>query len=263
MRKIVHRKKAIWDHKSIPLELASRMDCQSRKGKRMTGNRCVVLIVMGMSLLFLWTGVLLAGTVIDQNTIDGYGKKSGLRLSYANKRLRIDQKDGRLSIIMDFRKRRIVTLDHGSKSYVADSFSVWEKKVAQTMETKKRTRKRTIRIETTGATKKLNGFHTHEIHLFIDDRLFQKIWVTQDADLRDMLETVRKAFGRLGGFSKTEMQEKEEIYHKVSEKGFPILTYEYQQVSGQDLEEITEVKRIETKTLDSRLFDPPATYRER
>lgn len=249
--------------KASLLKLASPVDCQSRKGKTMTGNRCVVLIVMGMCLLFLWTGVLLAGTVIDQNTIDGYGKKSGLTLSYANKSLRIDQKDGRLSIIMDFRKKRIVTLDHGSKSYVADSFSVWEKKVAQTMETKKRAHKRTIRVKPTGATKKLNGFHTHEIHLFIDDRLFQKIWVTQDVDLRDMLETVRKAFGRLSGFSKTEMQEKEEIYHKVSERGFPILTYEYQQVGGKDLEEITEVKRIETKKLGNQLFHPPKTYRER
>jgi len=229
----------------------------------MTGNRCVLLILMGVSILLLWTGVLLGGTVIDQNMIDIYGKNSGLTLFYANKMLRIDQKDGRLSTIMDFKKKRMVILDHGSKSYVAYPFSVWKKKVAQTIETKKGARKRTIRVEPTGAKKKLNGFQTQEIHLFIDDRLFQKKWVTQDVDLKDMLETVRKAFGRLSGFSKIEMQEKEEIYHKVSKRGVPILTYEYQQVGGRDFKEVTEIKRVETKKLDSRLFSPPATYTER
>ncbi len=248
---------------AYPLNLASPGDRQSRKGETMTGNRCVVSILMGVSILFLWTGASLAGTVIDQDMVDVWGKQSGLTLFYSKKRLRIDQKDGRLSTIMDFSKDRIAILDHGSKSYVAYPFSVWEKKVAQTIETKKGARKRTIRVEPTGAEKKLNGFQTQEIHLFIDDRLFQKIWVTQDVDLKDMLETARKAFGRLSGFSKVEMQEKEEIYHKVSEWGFPIVTHEYQVIGGQTLEEITEVKRIETQKLNSRLFDPPKKYTER
>jgi hypothetical protein len=248
---------------AYPLNLASTGDRQPRKGETMTGNRCFVLILMGVSILFLWTGVLLAGTVIDQDMIDVWGKQSGLTLFYSKKRLRIDQKDGRLSTIMDFSKDRIAILDHGSKSYVAYPFTVWEKEVARKMGINQRQNKRTIRVKPTGAEKTINGFQTQEIHLFIDDRLFQKIWVTQDVDLGNMLETVREAFGRLSGFSKIEMQEKEEIYHKVSERGFPILTYEYQQVGGKNLEEITEVKRIETKKLDNRLFDPPREYTER
>jgi len=229
----------------------------------MAKNRFVASILTGAVVLIVWVGVVFGGTVIDQNMIDVWGKKSGLTLFYANKRLRIDQKDGRLSTIMDFRKNRIVILDHGSKSYVAYPFSVWEKMVTQNMGIKHQQTKRTIRVEPTGAEKTINGFQTQQIHVFIDDYLFQQIWVTQDVDLRDMLETVRKAVGRRSGFSKTEMEEKEEIYHKISEWGFPILTYEYQQTGGKTLQEIIEVKRIETQKLNSRLFDPPKEYTER
>ena len=87
--------------------------------------------------------------------------------------------------------------------------------------------------------------------------------MTQDVDLEEMLKTIKKGVGRLSGVSKAEMKEMEEIYHKTSEWGFPILTNEYWQFSGKTLREVTEVKRIETQDLADRLFTPPKGYRRR
>ncbi len=219
------------------------------------------LVIVG--LLVLPERAVKAGTVIDQDMVDIWGKKSGLVLSYSKKRLRIDQKDGRLSNIMDFRRNRIVILDHISRSYIEYSLSAWEKRVSQRMRSQRRDQKREIRVEPTGAEKEINGFKTRQIRVFIDGVLFQDNWVTQDVDLEEMLKTIKKGVGRLSGVSKAEMKEMEEIYHKTSEWGFPILTNEYRQFSGKTLREVTEVKRIETQDLADRLFTPPKGYRQR
>lgn len=216
------------------------------------------LLVLG--ILFLFEEAVRAGTVIDQNMIDLWGKKSGFVLFYSNKRLRIDQKNGKLSTIMDFRKDRILVLDHVSKTYIEYPFSKWEKQVSQKMGSQQKAHKRESRIEATGAKKVINGFKTRQIRVFIDGVLFQDNWVTQDVDLEEMLKAIKKGVGRLSGFSRAEMEEKEEIYHKIKEWGFPILTNQYQKVYGKTLKEVTEVKRIETQRLNSHLFIPPRGY---
>jgi len=218
-------------------------------------------VVLG--ILFLWQGAVSAGTVIDQDMTDLWGKKSGSVLFYSKNRLRVDQKDGKLSTIMDFRKNRILILDHPSKTYIAYPFSKWEKQVSEKLGSRKRVRKREIRVEPTGDQKRINGFTTRQIRVFIDGILFQDNWVTQDVDLEEMLDAVRKGAGPLSGFSRAELEEKEEIYHKIKEWGFPILTTEYQTVYGKTLKEITEIKRIETRRLNSRLFNPPGGYTKR
>jgi hypothetical protein len=223
-------------------------------------------ITCGMAILgslFLLQDSVKAGTVIDQDMVDVWGRKSGLVLFYSEKKLRIDQKDGKLSTIMDFKKNRIVILDHASKTYVAYPFSVWEKRVSQDMATKQKAQKKEIRIEATGAEKVINGFQTRQIQVFMDDFLFQDNWVTQEVNLEEMLETIKKGVGRLSGFSKTEIKEKEEIYRKINEWGFPILTTEYRQVYGKTLKEITKVARIEARRLNGNLFTPPKGYTQR
>jgi hypothetical protein len=78
-----------------------------------------------------------------------------------------------------------------------------------------------------------------------------------------MLEAIKKGAGRLSGFSRAETGENEEIYNKIKRWGFPILTIEYRNVYGKTLREVTEVKRIETRTLDSHLFHAPTDYTKR
>lgn len=229
----------------------------------MKRNTFIVCGLMVLGILFLSESAARAGTVMDQDMIDIWGKKSGLVLFYSKRRLRIDQKDGRLSTIMDFRRDRIVILDHASKSYIEYPFSRWEKQVSQRMGGKKAAQRKEIRVEPTGAEKVINGFKTRQIRVFINGVLFQESWVTRDVDLEEMFRAIRKGVGRPSGFSKTEMEEKEEIYHKISESGFPILTTEYRQFSGKTLKKVTEVKRITTQRLSNRLFTPPGGYTRR
>lgn len=219
------------------------------------------LVVVGM--LFPFGGTVIAGTVIDQDMTDVWGKKSGLLLYYSKKRLRIDQKDGKLSTIMDFKKDRIVILDHTTKSYIAYPLSSWGEQVSKKIAPQEKHPKRKIRVESTGEEAEINGFKTKQIQVFINGVLFQDIWVTQDVDLEEMLGVIKKGMGRPSGLSREEMEEKEEIYKKVKETGFPILTTEYRQVFGKTLKDITEVKRIVTQNLDSRLFAPPKGYTKR
>ena len=224
------------------------------------------LIVWGLIVfasVFLVRGVGWAGTVIDQNMIDVWGKKSGLVLFYSKKRLRIDQKDGKLSTIMDFRKDRIVILDHPSRTYVSYPFSWWEKQVSQKIQGDQRTQSREIRVESTGAERLINGFKTRQIHVFIDNALIQDCWVTQDVNLEEMFTAIKEGVGRLTGLSEAEMAEKEEIYRKIIGWGFPILTHEYQQIGQSTLREIAIVNRVETRMLTKGLFGPPRGYKQR
>ena len=154
-------------------------------------------------------------------------------------------------------------LDHASKTYVTYPISEWEQEVSQGMGTGEHVHKREVRVEATGAQRVINGFKTRQIHVYLDDFLYQDSWVTQDVDLQEMLTAVKKGIGQLSGFSDSEMEEKEELYQKVSAWGFPILTNEYRQIGGKILKEMTIVKRIDTQRLKSRLFHPPKGYRKR
>jgi hypothetical protein len=218
------------------------------------------LLIVG--LFILGRGMVEAGTVIDQEMIDIWGKRSGSFLFYSKKKLRIDQKDGKLSTIMDFKRDRIVILEHGSESYIEYRFTQWQEQVFQKAPRQKGHEKREIRIEPTGAEKEINGFETTGIRVFIDETLFQDTWVTRDVNLEDMLETMEEV-SRLSGSSKADVREKEEIYRKIKEWGFPILTTEYRRYAGKTLQEITEVLSIETRRLDSSLFAPPQGYTKR
>ncbi|NIQ38329.1 MAG: DUF4412 domain-containing protein [Proteobacteria bacterium] len=230
----------------------------------MSKKTVMALGMMVLAIGFLSANVAIAGTVIDQEMTDVWGKKSGLVLYYSKKRLRIDQKDGKLSTILHFRNDRILILDHTSKSYITYPLSSWQKQVAQKIAPQqKEHRKREIRVKSTGVEKTINGFRTTQIRVFLDGDLFQDSWVTRDVDVEEMLEAIKKGIGGPSGLSSSEMEEKEEIYEKVKETGFPILTMEYRQVFGKTLKDITEVKRIETQKLDPRLFSPPKEYRQR
>lgn len=238
-------------------------NAQSPEGKIMRRKSSVTWGLVVLGIVFLSASTIRAGTVIDQEMIDMWGKRSGFVLFYSKKRLRIDQKDGELSTIMDFGKDRIVILHHVSKTYIEYPFSTWEKQVSQKMESQRNADKREIRVQSTGAEKVINGFKTRQIQVFIDGVLFQDNWVTQDVDLEDMLAAIKKGAGRLGGLSKAQVEETEEIYHKIKEWGFPILTTEYHQFYGKSLKEVTEVKRIETGRLNSHLFTRPRGYTQR
>ncbi len=231
------------------------------KGTIMKKKRFIIwgLVIVGMFILS--EGAVKAGTVIDQEMTDIWGKQGGSLLFYSKKKLRIDQKDGRLSTIMDFKNDQIVILDHASKSYVEYPFSLWEKQVSQKIEPRNR-QKREIRVEPTGAEKHVNGFMTRQIQIFIDGVLFQDTWVTQDVDLEEMLETIKEV-SRLSSSSKADVKEKEEIYQRIKKWGFPIFTTEYRRFSGKTLTEITEVKGIKTRNLGSDVFTPPRGYIKR
>lgn len=230
----------------------------------MRRKRFAVCVVYGLAILCMLTlrkGTVHAGTVIDQEMTDIWGKRSGTVLFYAKKRLRIDQKDGILSTIIDFRKDRILVLDHGSRSYVDYPFSTWEKLISQTRRAQKHPKRRRIRVEPAGTERNINGFRTALIRVFADDVLTQETWVTQDVDMEDMLETIKESVDRLTSIPKTgEWEENQEIYRQIKKWGFPILTIEYRRYAGKTLKEITEVMGIQQKRLDRHLFDVPAGY---
>lgn len=226
----------------------------------MQKNGFISWALIVLATVFLLEGAARAGTIIDQDMIDIWGKKSGLVLSYSKKRLRIDQKDGKLSTIIHFRNNRILILDHLSKTYITYPFSKWEKEVSQRIKGQKATERREIRVEPTGEERTINNFGTRQIHVFIDGVLFQNIWLTRDVDLEGMLKAMENGLGRLSGLPKAEMEEREEIYTKVKEWGFPILIIEYREAFGKTLEEVTEVNRIESRNLDGELFTPPKSY---
>ena len=234
-----------------------------RKEIIMMRKRAVFCGLAVLTMLVLPETVCKAGTVIDQDMIDQWGKETGSVLFYSKKRLRIDQKDGKLSTIMDFKKDRIVILDHVSKSYIEYPFSTWEELVSQQIGTQKERKKREIRVESTGAEKEINGFKTIQINVFMDDFLTQDNWVTKDVDLDDMLRTLKQSVDRLSGISEAEREENEEIYQNVKKWGFPILTTEYRRFSGETLKEVTEIKSIETRKLGNDIFTPPKQYRKR
>ncbi|MBW2057676.1 MAG: DUF4412 domain-containing protein [Deltaproteobacteria bacterium] len=228
-----------------------------------TRDRLIALGLVALVLSILPAFPAGGGTFIDQDTIDIWGRKQGLVLYYSKGRLRIDQKDGRLSTIMNFAENRIVVLDHLSKSYVEYPLSRWKRRVSQRMKGTGSYQRREVRVEPTGQEKVINGFRTRRIRVMIGGVLFQESWVTRDVELGDMLRAIRKGAGTPSGLSKAQMEEKEEIYEKVSQWGFPILTVEYRILSGKTLTETTEVNAIATRKLGNRLFTPPKGYTRR
>jgi hypothetical protein len=223
----------------------------------------MVLGLLMIGALALTEGAVKGGTVIDQDMIDIWGKKTGSVLFYSGKRLRVDQKDGKLSTIMDFKKNRIIILDHVTKSYVEYPFSTWEQQVSKALTRQDKPHQREIRVEPTGAERDINGFKTRQIQVFIDGVLFQDDWVTRDVNLEDMLNAIKGATNRLSGLSNAEREENEEIYRKIKAWGFPILTSEYREVFGKTLKEIIEVRGVEEQRLNPDLFLPPSRYTKR
>lgn len=206
----------------------------------------------------------IAGVAIEQVVKDREGRASKVLLYFSENQFRTDHLGGGLTTIMDFKRDRIVMIDHRSKSYVETKFSQWEREVAENLKKsipgiKPKTRK--IIVMRSGETATINGFRTEKVQIFADGELMEENWVTRDVDM----EEIGKVMDRIAqGFSKefrSEMKEVREIYEKLKPYGFPILIKDYTIAHGLAGIDVLEVKKLEKKELRDEVFLPPSDYK--
>lgn len=233
------------------------------KGKTMKKTSLLVWGAMITLLFILIFQEGMAGVVIEQVVRDREGMASKTVLFVSENQLRTDHQEGGLTTIMDFKKDRMVMIDHRSKGYVEVRFSQWEKEVAERLKKDSpsiKARAKKITVRRTGETATINGFKTEKIEILADGELTEENWVTRDVKMGEMEKVMDKV---AQGFSKefrSEMKEGREIYEKLKPYGFPILIKDYTITHGLGAIEVLEVKKIEQKSLGEEIFLPPSGY---
>jgi hypothetical protein len=227
----------------------------------------IVSVAQEMMIIFLLVFLYqecLAGVAIEQMVKDMEGNASAVFLYFSENQFRTDHPEGGLSTIIDFKRDRIVMIDHRSKSYAEAEFSQWEKEVAERLKEGApaiKPKARRIAVRKTREAAIINGFRTEKIEILADGELIEENWVTRNVDL----EEVGKVMDRIAqGFSKefrSEVREGQEIYEKLKSFGFPILVKEYGVTYGMKGMDVLEVKKVERKELKDEVFLPPSGYR--
>jgi hypothetical protein len=214
-------------------------------------------------LLILMFQECLAGVVIDQVVRDREGNGSKVIVYYSENRFRSDHPDGGLTTVIDFKEDRMVMIDHFSKQYVEVKFSQWEKEVAQRLKKSApgpQPKSRKIVIKKTGETSTVNGFGTEKVQIFADGELIEENWVTRDLSLEEVENVMDKVALGFSKEFKTEMREGREIHEKIKSFGFPILIKDYSITQGLGGVDVLEVKKIEKRELQDKVFLPPKGY---
>jgi hypothetical protein len=223
------------------------------------------LIVLISVLLLEVPGEGLAGVVVEQVMKGQDGGPSKVLLYFSNDRFRTDHSEGGLTTILDFKKDRLVMIDHRSKSYVEVTLSQWGREVARRLKKEfsgVKPKKKEIIVRRTGRTAVINSFQTEQIEILADGELIEENWVTREVEMKE-IERVMDQVAK--GFSKDfrlEMKESREIYEKLKPYGFPILVKDYAMTHGLGGIDRVEVKKIEKRDLKDEVFLPPVGYQK-
>jgi hypothetical protein len=205
----------------------------------------------------------LADVTIEQVVKDPDGRASKVFLYFSEGRFRTDRPEVGLTAIIDFKDDRMVMIDHGSKNYIDVPFSRWEKEVAERLKesaSRTKTKPRKITVQRTGETQIINGFRTEKILVYGDGELLEENWTTRDVDMKGVEKVMEKVAIGFSKDFKLEMKERREIYEKLRPHGYPILVKDHSKTYGLGGLDVLEVKKLEQKELDEKVFLPPKDY---
>lgn len=228
--------------------------------KKMTSMGWGSIVVLSLLLMFRECP---AGVVMEQVMRDREGNPSIVFIYFAENKFRTDHPDGGMTTIIDFKRDRMVMVDHRSKQYVEIKFSLWEKEVAEQLKKSApsiKSKSRKIEVKRTGETATLHGFRTEKVQIFADGELMEENWVTRDVEMRDVEKVMEKVALGFSKEFKSEMKEGREIYEKLKPYGYPILVKDYTITYGLRGIDVLEVIRFEKRELSDEVFLPPSGY---
>jgi hypothetical protein len=227
-----------------------------------------ILFLMGLLVIFLSTFVFhecMAGVVVEQVVRDREGAASKAFLYFSDHRFRTDHREGGLTTVLDFKKDRLLMIDHRSKSYVEVKLSQWEREVARSLKEQSpgvKPKERKIVVRRTGRTAVINGFQTEQIEILADGELIEENWMTRGIEMEEIGQVMDRVAQGFSKEFKLEMKEGREIYEKLKPYGFPILIKDYTMTYGLAPIDRVEVKKIEKRELKDEVFLPPAGYQK-
>jgi len=222
------------------------------------------MVLIG-ALLFHLSGEGLAGVTVEQVVRDQNGIPSKALLYFSGAQFRTDHQERGLTTVLDFKKDRLVMIDHRSKNYVEVKLSEWEREVAKRLKKESpgvKPKERRVIVRKTGKTAVINGFQTEQVEILAGGELIEENWVTRDVEMKEIEQVMDRV---AQGFSKDfllEMKEGREIYEKLKPYGFPVLIKDYTMTYGLGAIDRVEVKKIEKKELKEEVFLPPPGYQK-
>jgi hypothetical protein len=235
------------------------------KGSVMKGRTLFPSIVLIGALLFHFSGDGLAGVTVEQVMRNQDGILSRALLYLSGAQFRTDHQERGLTTILDFKRDRLLMIDHRSKNYVEVKLSEWEKEVARRLKKESpsvKPKKREIIVRKTGKKAVINGFQTEQVEILAGGEVIEENWVTRDVEMKEV-EPVMDRMAQV--FSKDfrhEMKEGREIHEKLKPYGFPVLIKDYTMSYGLGAIDRLEVKKIEKRELKDEIFLPPAGYQK-
>lgn len=230
----------------------------------MKGRTLFSSIVLIGALLFHLSGEGFAGVVVEQVVRDQNGIPSKTVLYLSSHQYRTDHQERGLTTILDFKRDRLVMIDHGSKNYVEVKFSEWEKEVAKRLKKESpgvKPKKRKIIVRKTGKTAVINGFQTEQVEIFAGGELIEENWMTRDVEMKEIEPVMDRVAQVFSKDLRHEMKEGREIHEKLKPFGFAVLIKDYTTTYGLGAIDRVEVKKMEKKELKEEIFFPPAAYR--
>ena len=233
------------------------------EGTVMKGKKLFSSTVLIGALLFHLSEEGFAGVAVEQVVRDQDGVPSKTLLYLSETQFRTDHQERGLTTILDFKKDRLVMIDHRSKNYVEVKLSLWERDVAKKLKKESpgvKPKKREIIVRKTGKKAVINGFQTEQVEILAGGELIEENWVTRDVDIKEIeqvMDRVARVFSKDLGH---EMKEGREIHEKLKPFGFPVLVKDYTMTYGLGGIDRVEVKKIEKKELKDEVFLPPAGY---
>jgi len=111
--------------------IAKSRRCERDEGTVMKGKKLFSSIVLIGALLFHLSEEGFAGVAVEQVVRDQDGVPSKTLLYLSETQFRTDHQERGLTTILDFKKDRLVMIDHRSKNYVEVKLSLWERDVAK------------------------------------------------------------------------------------------------------------------------------------
>jgi Domain of unknown function (DUF4412) len=223
--------------------------------------RVWLIVVLGLGMF----GECMAGMTVEQVVRDQNGVTSKTLLFLSSTQFRTDHQERGLATILDFKRDRLVMIDHRSKSYVEVKLSQWEREVATQLKKESpgvKPKKREILVRKTGKKAVINGFQTEQVEVLAEGELIEENWVTRDVEMKEIEQVMDRVAQVFSKDLRLEMKEGREIHEKLKPFGFPVLIKDYTMAYGLGPIDRVEVKKIEKKELKEEVFLPPPGYQK-
>jgi len=190
-----------------------------------------------------------AGWMIEQSTTLPDGKQTSEALYIQNNKMAMT---GEAHVIFNLETLEMTMIMPEEKMYMK-----WTPEMMESMSKMAPEWHGTVEVKKTSDTETIAGYEATKYQVLVDGKLDQEIWISKDLDLTSDLNLEKFNHMSEMRMPKATFQSSPE-YQDLMNMGYPLREVQFQS----DGKFITEVTKIEKKTISASQFEVPAGYQE-